>query len=743
MPAQGDNEDQQGAGGRAPERIVLGNGYNLADKDKLTGSDNFRSWEFLMKGLLYNEGLLEVIEGTEQSQDKLKRAYYRIAANVATQVHPLLYNIIDGLTAWNTLKLNYGSVSSSSKLELYQNLFSIKMENYKNVSEYVNAIMTTHERLVQLKKGLDDETVAYLMLIGLPSQYEPVKMTISSLKQDLTTEFVRERLLNCAINANNSPDAAFLAVKNSQPPGQIKKKVTCHFCKKLGHIQKDCRARLRALQQKKNGAPPPAKGPEKANHVLTPNPLVTAYPTEPKVLVAVDTEKKVEDENPTLRARIPDYAFAARSNRLAAFVDSGATRHMFNDRRFFNELEEINLDILVANDARVPCKGKGSVTINCTDGPVIITDVLYVPGLSANLVSVSVLTSKGFGVMFDDKICKIFKNDQIWLTAKRQDNLYVVNEPSQTVEEEVFERGCEEEFFEAEDGINDQSMEEIEFGPEERRYPLRNRRPKVDSIGDNLVVIAIYVDDILVLSSSLAEITSVKEFLSEKFELWDFGTVRSYLGVRVEEEKIIKVSHVPTAYQVADVMTKSLAGPRFKSLRENLGLTSLLKRKSKYQEVYTSNKRFYNKSKIGLQDKFNDQKREMPTVVCTCCAQLFFRKSTISESKLKLDSKFSLMNETLLTGGFVADSGIKMAPGEGNTPLSLTLDEDNDVLAFPTIYAGKPRLFKVKYSPVDIAKAEARHHDRRVAINIPKVMMNFCKARVHKLKSRVLYTFTA
>ncbi|KAK3931276.1 Xylosyltransferase 1 [Frankliniella fusca] len=88
--------------------------------------------------------------------------------------------------------------------------------------------------------------------------------------------------------------------------------------------------------------------------------------------------------------------------------------------------------------------------------------------------------------------------------------------------------------------------------------------------------------------------------------------------------------------------------------------------------------------------------------------------------------------ETLLTGGFVADSGIKIAPGEGNVPLSLTLDEDNDVLSFPSVYAGKPRVFKVNYSPVDIAKAEARHHDRRVAINIPKVMMNFCKSRKNK-----------
>ncbi|KAK3908159.1 Integrin alpha-PS5, partial [Frankliniella fusca] len=331
------------------------------------------------------------------------------------------------------------------------------------------------------------------------------------------------------------------------------------------------------------------------------------------------------------------------------------------------------------------------------------------------------------------------------------------------------------------------------------------------------------------------------------------------------------------------------------------------KRKSNYQNMYQSSK----KTKICLHEKFNEQKKEMPTVICTCCAQLFFKKSTVSEFSLKIDQTLSIpdlctyrhhlgenesgnvcstcanqlkkgkvphfaaknglvfdplpqeltglttleerlvsaripfmqirelgyqkqlglkgncvnvpidinktvtclprmdseddtllvqlmrrmsdktpyafenvrpekvfnaarylvntdlykqhnitlneswlqqfhdetnnsatdlistsntdesieqadetddltdQQETLLTSGFVADSGVKIAPGEGNMPLSLTLDEDMDVLAFPTVYGGKQRIFKVKYTPVEMAKAEARHHDRRVATNIP------------------------
>lgn len=93
--------------------------------------------------------------------------------------------------------------------------------------------------------------------------------------------------------------------------------------------------------------------------------------------------------------------------------------------------------------------------------------------------------------------------------------------------------------------------------------------------------------------------------------------------------------------------------------------------------------------------------------------------------------------QTLLTNGLNPSLGIKMNPGEGNAPLSLLMDDDLDILSFPSIYGGEQRNFKVKYSPVDIAKAEARSHDRRVAMNIPKLMLNFCKARAYKLKGKV------
>ncbi|KAK3919901.1 Ankyrin repeat domain-containing protein 11 [Frankliniella fusca] len=132
---------------------------------------------------------------------------------------------------------------------------------------------------------------------------------------------------------------------------------------------------------------------------------------------------------------------------------------------------------------------------------------------------------------------------------------------------------------------------------------------------------------------------------------------------------------------------------------------------------YLVNTDLYKQHNITLNEswlqQFHDETNNTTDLIST---------SNIEDSTEQADEIDNLMDqqETLLTSGFVADSGVKIAPGEGNMPLSLTLDEDMDVLAFPTVYGGKQRIFKVKYTPVEMAKAEARHHDRRVATNIPK-----------------------
>jgi gag-polypeptide of LTR copia-type len=71
-------------------------------------------------------------------------------------------------------------------------------------------------------------------------------------------------------------------------------------------------------------------------------------------------------------------------------LDSGATDHMFYNKRFLTNLEPINYDqyVIVANGVKVKINGKGDYNIFSTK----INDILYVNTFSTNLLSINKLT---------------------------------------------------------------------------------------------------------------------------------------------------------------------------------------------------------------------------------------------------------------------------------------------------------------------------------------------------------------
>lgn len=73
------------------------------------------------------------------------------------------------------------------------------------------------------------------------------------------------------------------------------------------------------------------------------------------------------------------------------------------------------------------------------------------------------------------------------------------------------------------------------------------KRSKIDECvyfrvdGNNILVLAIYVDDILIFSNDVEMKTALKKNLHEKFQMKDIGTAKYILGI-----EIIRVTKVDT-----------------------------------------------------------------------------------------------------------------------------------------------------------------------------------------------------
>ncbi|CAL5436624.1 unnamed protein product [Camellia sinensis] len=96
--------------------------------------------------------------------------------------------------------------------------------------------------------------------------------------------------------------------------------------------------------------------------------------------------------------------FATNSSIESWLINSGCTNHMTYNRELFKELEKIVISkVRIGNGVHIAVKGKGTVAIEGHMGLKLISDVLYVPEINQNLLSVTQLLEKGYKVLFEDK----------------------------------------------------------------------------------------------------------------------------------------------------------------------------------------------------------------------------------------------------------------------------------------------------------------------------------------------------
>ena len=114
-------------------------------------------------------------------------------------------------------------------------------------------------------------------------------------------------------------------------------------------------------------------------------------------------------------------------------IDSGASRHMTGFRDHLTNLveKETNLHVVLGDNARYNVKGVGTSTVQLdSDMQLQLTKVLYVLGMTRNLVSISSLEYKGYKVTFSEgRVLAWHKDSHINSTrviGVREKNLYIL-----------------------------------------------------------------------------------------------------------------------------------------------------------------------------------------------------------------------------------------------------------------------------------------------------------------------------
>jgi hypothetical protein len=92
------------------------------------------------------------------------------------------------------------------------------------------------------------------------------------------------------------------------------------------------------------------------------------------------------------------------------YLDTGCSTHMTGRRDWFTTLKNTqNNNVKFADDSTLAVKGIGDVSIKRKDGKYsVISNVLYIPGMKCNLLSIGQLLEKDYKIVMENKLLNVF-----------------------------------------------------------------------------------------------------------------------------------------------------------------------------------------------------------------------------------------------------------------------------------------------------------------------------------------------
>ena len=179
----------------------------------------------------------------------------------------------------------------------------------------------------------------------------------------------------------------------------------CHFCHENGHLTRDCPVKQKSKAYSKNGTVR-SKG-------------------------SVNCAEKVENSDPDEIINEEALVTSDQVNDFEWIIDSGATQRMTFDIDSLSDYIEFKepCTVNLGDNGTILAYGKGTYRIVADLEDKVqhtaLHDVLYLPDLKKNLLSVQAMTRLGASVEFERNKCRIMRNSKSLGTGEMQ-GLYIL-----------------------------------------------------------------------------------------------------------------------------------------------------------------------------------------------------------------------------------------------------------------------------------------------------------------------------
>ncbi len=234
----------------------------MGEKEKLTGI-NYLTWAYLMQMILIHQDLWDIVNDppdvpTAAQRKSTMKALALIVFNISTSLIPVVRICTTASEAWRKLEGLYAQRSENHIQTLRENLAALVLGSSETISDYFARARGIWNELVSLGHTTTESDVVWSILKGLPSRFTIIVSILKSSTAALTLDSIMGQLL--------SADQATQVVPTTENAMVASSKPVCHYCKKPGHLIRDCRKRINAEARRGQAPPPPAPAPVPTPH---------------------------------------------------------------------------------------------------------------------------------------------------------------------------------------------------------------------------------------------------------------------------------------------------------------------------------------------------------------------------------------------------------------------------------------------------------------------------------------------
>jgi len=398
----------------------------ILESGKLVGP-NYDDWYRNMRIVLMHEKLIDIIDKpavtapVDPTNVEATKTYEKYLEQCLTTKCIMLASMSSNLQRQHEdmnpseiiehLKKMYGGQSRTARYQLSKTLFRSSLSENDQVGPHVLKMIDLIEQLEKLGCNIGKELSQDLILQSLPDSFSQFVVNFNMNKMDSDLHEMLNLLIDYENQFTSEKKKGTVMVvgktfkkkgkrklnpkkKPFGPTGGVTKPkhkrvnvnqvdVECFYCKEKGHWKRNCKKYLDSLK--------------KQGKILMKNVfMISLTVTDPTIWV----------------------------------LDTGSCFNICNTLqglRITKRLNKGEVNLQVGNGANVAAVAVGSVSLIMPTGRVLVLDnCYYVPEFISNVISISMLDKRGFRITFNNNICSIYHNDDLYANGCLQRDIYVL-----------------------------------------------------------------------------------------------------------------------------------------------------------------------------------------------------------------------------------------------------------------------------------------------------------------------------